>query len=123
MAILSEDGDKLGSDEAAASDNDDLHIRAPAVARRRAVDVTAQWPQIGRKALQRSWITLGFALDIRPSDPLSRLVSADKGRAAIGDPRGLPCYQWLAGTEQSQPGRLGAAPGTMEAPSRAFPVR
>jgi len=73
---LLEDGAKLGSDEAAASDNDDLHIYSPAVARHRAVDVAGLCLRIGRKALQRRWITLGFALDIRPNGPLSCLVFA-----------------------------------------------
>jgi hypothetical protein len=66
--------------------------------------------------LDYCWICLGYwskPAAIPQGDPPT------KGRSAIGGIQGMPCYQWLAWTEQCQPGRLAFAPGMMERRRRA----
>jgi hypothetical protein len=73
-------------------------------------------PESLAATLDYSWICLGYwskRAAIPQGGPLT------KGRAAIDGAQGMPCYQWLAWTEQCQPGRLAFAPGMMERRRRA----
>src|SRR5687767_13840204 len=91
MAKLAQPGDQLCSDEPAATDDYDLHVRQTlghgASIRYRphsAVDVSAECLQAGRKTLQRPSIAIGFILVICPrcGDPASIPLTRDR----ISDP-------------------------------------
>src|SRR5882672_4546152 len=80
MAVLPKDIDNLGSDEAAASNNDDLHIRSPICGPPTGLvmcdwRMSRGWPESLAATLDYYSVSLGYSSKGR----LSRHYAVDKG--------------------------------------------